>query len=157
MALLPAGWDPICPTTAPSADANGSWRAALQQPRQMRPPARVSRTHSCLRRRETALYKQRETNQAFEFEHLPLTLRRRAGGGRTRCQSGAQGDGRLETQQSALIKTIYCFTIHISRVSSNSPFIHLWVVHRKDTHGPFFFTAGLIHLLLLHKCKINMQ
>lgn len=80
-------------------DANGSWRAALQ-PRQMRPLARVSRTHLCLCRGETALYKQSKTNQAFEFEHLPLTLRRRAGGGWTPCDSRAQGDGNTPTREN---------------------------------------------------------
>lgn len=85
-------------TTAPSGDANGGWRAALQ-PRQMRPRARMSRTHLCLCRGETALYKQRKTNQAFEFEHLPLTLWQRAGGGWTRIDSRAQGDGKSPTQE----------------------------------------------------------
>lgn len=61
--------------------------------------ARASRTHLCLCRGETALYKQRKTNQAFEFEHLPLTLRRCAGGGWTRIDSMAQGDGKSPTQE----------------------------------------------------------
>lgn len=97
-ALLPPREASRRPTAAPSGDANGGWRAALQ-PRQMRPPARVSRTHLRLCRGETALYKQRKTNQAFEFEHLPLTLRRCAGGGWTRIDSRAQGDGKSPSQE----------------------------------------------------------
>lgn len=143
-ALLPTGEDSLCAAAAASRDANGSLRAALP-PRQMRPPARVSRTHWCLCRGETALSKQRKTNQAFEFEHLPLTLRRPAGGGWPRRDSRGSGDADSPSQQFLLNHSkalslkqsvpplVKCYFMTCSR----SPLIRLQVMHHKNRRGHY--------------------